>query len=116
MKTTKYYKIKGFVYGNYWGGGKGSYRSESYQGDNLDKLMKEIKGDLKTGVLDSGMGYESLIGAILEIETIETIKHNGKEYSNSEFEIEFMGDLTLEEEESLKEVLKINKIMSDENS
>ncbi len=104
METTKYYKISGFVYGNYWGGGKGAFKSESYKGENLDKLMIEIKEDLEDGSLDGGMGYESLIGAILDIETIETIKCKGKEYHNSEYEIEFIGDLTSEEEDFLRDI------------
>ena len=105
MKITKYYKIAGFVYGNYWGGGKGAYKSESYEGDNLDKLMIEIKDALEDGSLDGGMGYESLIGAILDIETIETIKYKGKKYHNSEYNIEFIGNLTEEEEMFLVDIL-----------
>jgi len=108
MKVKTYYKIKGHVFGNYWGGGKGVYKSESYEGDNLEKLMEEIKYDLATGRLDSGMGYESLIGAILQIETIETIIVKGKKYSNSDYYIEFIGELTEEEEELLIDVLDYN--------
>jgi len=105
MKITKYYKITGFVYGNYWGGGKGAYKSESYEGEDLDKLMKTIKEDLESGTLDSGMGYESLIGAILDIETIEKIKYKDKYYYNSDYSIDYVGDLTEEEEDFLRDIL-----------
>ena len=105
MEIKKNYKINGFVYGNYWGGGKGAYKSQSYKGDDLNKLMEEIKEDLEDGSLDGGMGYESLIGAILDIETIETIKYKGKEYHKSEYEIEFIGELTEEEENFLDDIL-----------
>ena len=105
MKIKKYYKIKGYVYGNYWGGGKGAYVSESAEGDNLEQLMIEAKNALEDGSLDGGMGYESLIGAILDIQYIEKIEYKGKIYHNSQYNIEFIGDLTEEEEEFLDDVL-----------
>ena len=94
----RYYRISGFVYGRLWSGGKGAYKAEQYEGKNLKALMIEIKRDLKSGALNGGMGFESLIGAILKIETIETINRKGKEFHNSEYCIEFIGSLTEEEE------------------
>ena len=102
MKT---YKIEGFVLGNYWGGGYGSYPSVTLKNNNLKKLMKEANEGLKEGWLDSGMGFDGLKGAIIEVFTTDTIKKNGKEYFNTESEIEFIGDLTLEKENFLEEVL-----------
>jgi len=103
MKVKKYYKITGKVLGNCWGGGKVAYQSESYEGKNLDELMKKINEDLESGALDSGMGYESLIGALMTVETIETITANGKKYHHSEYESEFIGKLSEEEEDFMFE-------------
>lgn len=103
MKT--YYKVTGLVFGNYWGGGKGAYKAESYEGEDLDIIREEIKTDLKSGALDRGMGYESLIGALMTIEIISTITVKDKEFSNSEWEDEFFGDLTEEQKDFLTECL-----------
>ena len=103
MKTT--YKATGIVYGNYWGGGSGGYQAKKYQADTLKELRKEINAGVKNGTIDSGMGYQDVLGAIMDIETIETITENGKEYKNSSFESEFFGDLTPEQEEFLENCL-----------
>jgi len=49
-------------------------------------LNTKINEALKDGSIDSGMGYESLIGAMMVIEIIETITIDNKEYNNSAFE------------------------------
>lgn len=93
----KQYKASGLVYGKYWGGGEGAYQSEKYQAETVKELDKMINKGVKDGTIDSGMGYENVLGAVMEIEIIETIAKNDKEYSNSEFETESYGDLTIEQ-------------------
>lgn len=91
MKT---YRSKGLVYGNLWGGGRGSYPAVELAGPTKKKLLKQARAMLKDGSLDSGMGYESLIGALLAIEEVETIEKDGKQYTRSEIELETIGKLS----------------------
>jgi len=92
-----YFKSTGFVYGNLWGGGRGAYPAEKLEAKTLKELLKEASKGLKEGWLDSGMGYESLFGAVLEVEEIETIIKNGKRYSCSEYSFHTIGKLDEEE-------------------
>ena len=109
MKT---YKSTGLVYGYLWGGGEGAYPAENlpYKGYTRE-LYKSKKALLKEatemldGRLDSGMGYESLIGAMLDIEEIETIKKNSKQFTRSEFETVFIGDLTDKQKDFLESII-----------
>ena len=97
------YKASGMVLGNYWGGGSGSYPAKRLSSDSLTELRKQIISGIKDGSLDSGMGYESLIGAIMYIETIETREIDGKTFIATEQETQFFGDMTEEQEEFLIE-------------
>lgn len=101
MKTTKRFECTGLVFGNYWGGGSGAYKARSLKANSRAKLIKQAIDALNDSSLDSGMGYESLIGAILHVEIIETVVINGEEFSRSDFEIEFIGNLTEEQQEFL---------------
>lgn len=89
----KIYKAKGLVHGKYWGGGEGSFEAENYEAKTKNKLDKMINKGVEEGTIDSGMGYEKVLGALMVIETIETINKEGKEYKRSEFDDQFYGDL-----------------------
>lgn len=99
----KKYKITGWVYGNYWGGGQGAYRSTTILADSREEGIKKAEEMLADGSLDSGMGYKSLIGAILDIEENEIIEIDGKNFSHKEYEYYFIGNLSDEMEEFLME-------------
>lgn len=105
IKSKKSYSAKGFVYGKCWGGGFGSYKSQDLQSSSLKDLMAQAKKGLKEGWLDGGMGFESLKGALLDIEVIETILVKGKEYKRSEYTTELIGDLTEKEQDFLQDCL-----------
>ena len=90
----KVYKSTGVVWGHNWGGGQSGYKAEPLQAKTLKKLLKENNEMLEDGSLDSGMGFESLYGAVLDIEEVETITKNGKEYSRSEYFIETIGEVS----------------------
>ena len=83
----KMYKSKGFVSGNLWGGGQGFYPAEELINEKLSDLKKEIKKGIEEGWLDSGMGFESLNGAVIEIMTIRTIKKGDKSYVNNSYKV-----------------------------
>ncbi len=83
----------GHVLGNCWGGGQGSYGAKSLQADTKEELIKKAKEKLADGSLDRGMGFESLIGAILYITKTTTIVIDDKDFENKEYEVELIGDL-----------------------
>lgn len=93
-KEFKHYKSTGFVYGKFWMGGEGSYPANSFESESKKDLINQCTTALNNGSLDFGMGFEALIGAILNIETITTIQHNGKEFKNSENCLKYIGKLT----------------------
>lgn len=99
MKT---YKARGLVLGRYWGGGVGAYESQKINGETREEVLKKAEEMLKDGSLDGGMGFESLKGAILEIEEIEKIELKGKDFFSRDFEVVFIGDLTDDEKIFLK--------------
>jgi hypothetical protein len=96
---NKTYIIKGYVYGNYWGGGRGAYPSEKLEGKNKSYLLKKAQKMLDNGSLDSGMGYESLIGAILDVGTITTTSIKDKIFENEEWEVIYLGGEGMKDEE-----------------
>lgn len=100
MKT---YSATGLVYGKYWGGGEGSYPSKklvAYQ--SVEALLKDATSMLD-GSLDSGMGYERLLGAMLIVEEKETLEIDGKEFVHKEYETHFIGELTAQQQDFLFE-------------
>ena len=88
------FKSTGYVLGNYWGGGRGSYPATKLEAPTKEALIEVAKKALENGGLDSGMGYESLIGARLDIVQITTVEIDGAEYTNNEYETEYIGKLT----------------------
>jgi hypothetical protein len=99
MKT---YEATGLVYGKLWGGGFGAYPMIKLRAKTKEALLTEARRELNTGGLDSGMGFEYLKGAYLDIEEIESIKARGdKTYTRSEYIDAFIGDLTDKERDFL---------------
>lgn len=90
MTKLKYkYNANGYVLGNLWGGGKGYYPARQYSNTSLVKLKQIIKKDFKSGALDSGMGYEKLTGALMNITVISSRKIGKKIYTNNDRTIKF---------------------------
>ena len=97
------YDSTGLVFGNLWGGWKGSYPARKLHAETLEDLIKQANKGLD-GSLDSGMGFESLIGAMLFVTKKTVIMVNEKPFSNQEYlEPVFVGDLTDEQKEFLIE-------------
>lgn len=74
------YKATGIVWGNLWGGGQAGYAAETLFADSLEDLTQAIDAGVKDGSLDSGMGFESLVGAYMTIEVSETRIIDGKAF------------------------------------
>jgi hypothetical protein len=105
MEKKVRYKATGLVFGNYWGGGTGSYPARVLKADTKEDLIEQINKGINDGSLDSGMGYESLKGAIIDIETITSIEYENKTYTNKEYETETFGNLTDNQIEFLQRAL-----------
>ena len=101
LYNMKQFEISGYVYGKYWGGGSGAYPATKISGSNLTKLLRKAKEMLSNGSLDSGMGYESLLGAYLSIKTEDTITLKGREFVNTDYDDKFIGRLTRKEKNFL---------------
>jgi len=96
-EKTLNFTAKGQVLGNYWGGGRGAYPTIKFKANTKEELTKQINKALKDGSMDSGMGYESLIGAVLDITTTTSVEIDGKTFTNEESELETFGSLTDEQ-------------------
>jgi hypothetical protein len=96
-----YYRAKGYVYGIFWGGGEGTYPSNTITSTDIDDLREQIMNGIQYGSLDSGMGYQRLIGAIMEITILTDIVIDDKVYTNKDYQTEFFGDLTESQQEFL---------------
>lgn len=97
---NKRYIARGYVLGKLWGGGMGAYPSRTLESDTLEDLKKQAIDGLD-GSLDSGMGFEYLQGARLEIETVESLKKGKKCFFNSSYKVLFFGELTRKEKHFL---------------
>tara|TARA_R110000822_G_scaffold7020_1_gene29096 strand:+ start:149 stop:475 length:327 start_codon:yes stop_codon:yes gene_type:complete len=103
MEKKKTYKATGFVLGNYWGGGTGAYATIEFTADTKEELLEKANVALKDGSIDSGMGYESLIGAILDITVTTKVELEDENYFNEKFEFDTVGELTDEQYNFLQE-------------
>lgn len=98
----KQYKSTGLVYGQFWGGGEGSYPASILVAKTRKALLLQAKAGLN-GTLDSGMGFECLLGARLVIEEVETVTVKGLQYCRSEVEVVYIGKLTDAQVDHLEE-------------
>ena len=99
------YKATGIVLGNYWGGGKGSYPTHEINANSLRELNEKIEEQLKSGSLDSGMGFESLIGAAMMIDTIDIRQIDGKRFVAHDYKQVLFGELSEEQQDFLMEAV-----------
>ena len=105
MEKQIKFTAKGYVLGNYWGGGQGAYPTIRFTANTKEELLEQANQALHNGSLDSGMGYESLIGAVLEIKQTIKVEIDGHDFFNHEIEEEFIGKLNDEQVDFLSECL-----------
>lgn len=98
------YKATGIVLGNCWGGGVCGYAAHEIRATNRASLVQQIENGIENGSLDSGMDFESLIGALMVIDEIDSRKIDGKAFIAHGYEDEFFGDITPEQEEMLADM------------
>ena len=102
MEKKKSYKATGFVLGNLWGGGQGAYPTIELEADTKEALMEKAKVALDDGSIDSGMGFESLVGAVLDITEITLVEIEDEIYINEKYIFDTVGELTDEQYEWLQ--------------
>jgi hypothetical protein len=112
MKKTITYKATGLVLGNTWGGGVivGRGGTVPLQSDSKEELLAEANKLLVEGRLDNGMGFESLVGAVLSVTKQTIIEVEGDEYINEKYEIEVIGTLSEDEIEWVQENVLFNLV------
>lgn len=98
FETTEVWDANGLVYGRDWEFNYGTYPSISFQNDTYEGLLAEASKALANDSIDSGMGFESILGALLEITCITSIEIEEHTFVNNEVTIEFLGDLTEEQQ------------------
>lgn len=103
MSETVYYTAEGIVFGNYWSGGRGYFRAHTYSAETFTAMKDGIKKDFESGALDGGMGYESLIGALMEITKHTTIVKKGIAFTNKRVSRMWLGKINKRE---AKEVMR----------
>ena len=54
----------GWVFGNFWGGGRGIYSASILKTKTLDELYAKLQGSEDIGEFDGGMGYEKVTGVV----------------------------------------------------
>jgi hypothetical protein len=59
---------------------------------------------IKDGGIDSGMGYESIIGAKMKLITITEVDIDGKTFINRDEVLHFFGKLSVEEKKFLSSI------------
>lgn len=106
MEKQITFSAKGVVLGNYWGGGQGAYESRQISANSEEEIIKLAEQGIKDGSLDSGMGYERLVGAALTITKTTRVEIDGQAFFNREHNDILVGELSEEESDFLLEVLE----------
>ena len=102
-ETKEVWSATGLVYGIDWGFNYIAYPSISFQNDSYEGLLAEANKALANESIDSGMGFESIIGALLEITCETSIEIEENTFINYTKTTVFIGDLTEEQQEFLEE-------------
>ena len=94
MKEQEY-QADGIITGRLWGGGLGFYYARKYTGfKSLDDLKENIKKDFESGAIDSGFGFEKIIGARMKIDKITIKTIDDDDYVNVKHEMFELGDMS----------------------
>ena len=108
LTTSVSYIASGIVDGNYKGGGHDYYLTERYNEKTQEDLEQKIRADLKSGALDSEMGFESLNGCLMTIRKRTVILIDGKRYVNETVFTQDFGRINREEAEETLGVYEYN--------
>lgn len=105
MNQETSFEAKGFVLGNLWGGGVGAYPSIKLHGKTEEEILEQANAELSTGGLDSGMGFASLKGAVLNITKITHVEIDELPFTNRQTEVKLIGNLDEMDQEFLLDMV-----------
>ena len=91
IKST--YSAKGLVVGRCWGGGLAGYPTVKYEGySSVENLLNLVRVQLRENRgIDSGMGFEKLVGVALHItETMSTMIGEKEFLHETEHDVEIL--------------------------
>ena len=84
---TVFYTAVGKAIGKLWGDAMlATYDSICYKADSLEELKKQINEGIKSQTIDSGFGFEEVVGAIMSLKIIRSIEYEGRIYTNIEID------------------------------
>jgi hypothetical protein len=92
LPTTIKYHSSGNVLGQLWGRQSAFYPTRTFSADSLEELLELNKAALADGSLDSGMGFERLLAAKLNITTETSVVIEGEVFTNNQYHHEYIGD------------------------
>jgi len=91
---SKTYNAVGKVLGECFTGGTCYFSCKKLSNYKTKEELFKVAHELfESGELDAGFGFRSLRGALLEVEEVETIVIDGKNYIHSEFELHEIGEI-----------------------
>lgn len=96
-KKEVFYNAYGIVLGNLWGGGRGWYPTRKYKSDKYTDLVRDINEGFSSGTLDSGMGFDGLVGGLMIIEKVTIIYIDGVKFVNTSTRWKWLGKVNKEE-------------------
>lgn len=88
-----HYQAFGNVIGLTWDFTEGAYEARRYTAKTREELMQQIKKDFESGALDSGFGFQKLIGAEMQITKSSILRINGLYYEAEDDEIVELGNI-----------------------
>ena len=104
---TVRFQAKGLACGTTWDGDEIIYPTIDYRSRSLEDLEDQINKGIEDGSIDSGMGFQKIIGALMTVTTISTVILDGKYYTNSEDQVRAYGDLTVPHIKWMEDLLGI---------
>lgn len=110
MEKKFTYVAKGIVLGTTWLDYKGAYPTKLVKGNSIEEIESKINQMIDSNVLDNGMGFKNIIGALMTIRTTTEIVVDGDKYTNTKYQYGYYGILTNDEEIFLDEQERYHNI------
>jgi hypothetical protein len=104
MEKKLSYVAKGYVLGIDWFGSKCAYPTRAVKGSSIEEIESNINQMIESNVLDNGMGFQSLIGALMVFRTTTEIVVDDMVFINNQYQGNFYGELSEEEKNFLDEM------------
>ncbi len=101
MEKKLSYVAKGYVLGIDWFGSKCAYPTRAVKGSSIEEIESNINQMIESNILDNGMGFQSLIGALMVFRTTTEIYIDELRFVNNQYHDNFYGKLSDDEKNFL---------------